>query len=256
MSKKKVVIGSLVFVVAGTILCFGLLANKFKTETKKMTPLATGEVLPGVYAIQDDFVNMFLVRTLTGYVGFDAGNDPEKITAGLQALNIEPARVRALFLTHSDADHVAAAGTFHGAVVYLSEAEEAMVDGSTWRAPLMKNRLAVNYSTIKDGAMVTVDGLEVQGLLTPGHTPGSMCFLVNDEFLFTGDTLSLIDGRVGLFNEFFNMDSACRRSPLIVSARFPMLRCCSLPTMVLLKIFRQLFQSGTSDGALSPFNKR
>jgi glyoxylase-like metal-dependent hydrolase (beta-lactamase superfamily II) len=34
-----------------------------------------------------------------------------------------------------------------------------------------------------------------------------MCYLVNDKYLFTGDTTALENGKVKPFNKFFNMDT-------------------------------------------------
>ncbi len=42
---------------------------------------------------------------------------------------------------------------------------------------------------------------------TPGHTPGSLCYLVDGRWLFTGDTISLKEGKAGPFVERFNMDT-------------------------------------------------
>ncbi len=41
---------------------------------------------------------------------------------------------------------------------------------------------------LDDGERITVGSLEFQVLHTPGHTPGSVCFLV-DQTVFSGDTL-------------------------------------------------------------------
>ncbi len=46
-----------------------------------------------------------------------------------------------------------------------------------------------------------------QIIITPGHTPGSMCYLINNKYLFTGDALSIKAGKIDKFNEFFNMDT-------------------------------------------------
>jgi glyoxylase-like metal-dependent hydrolase (beta-lactamase superfamily II) len=59
-----------------------------------------------------------------------------------------------------------------------------------------------------------VSGITVRGILTPGHTPGAMCFLIDEKYLFTGDSMSLLDGKVGLFNEMFNVDSEIQRESL------------------------------------------
>jgi glyoxylase-like metal-dependent hydrolase (beta-lactamase superfamily II) len=41
---------------------------------------------------------------------------------------------------------------------------------------------------VKEGDELTIAGLTIKVLHTPGHTPGSVCYLIENE-LFTGDTL-------------------------------------------------------------------
>ena len=48
--------------------------------------------------------------------------------------------------------------------------------------------------TFDDGDEIDVCGINIKVIATPGHTDGSVCFLV-DNLLFTGDTLFL--GSVG-----------------------------------------------------------
>jgi glyoxylase-like metal-dependent hydrolase (beta-lactamase superfamily II) len=45
-----------------------------------------------------------------------------------------------------------------------------------------------NVKTISDGDQIGVGGLNIQVLHTPGHSKGSVCFLI-DSLVFTGDTL-------------------------------------------------------------------
>ena len=42
---------------------------------------------------------------------------------------------------------------------------------------------------LSEGFTITVDDIRITVLHTPGHTPGSVCLLMNDDILFTGDTL-------------------------------------------------------------------
>ena len=60
------------------------------------------------------------------------------------------------------------------------------------------NRRSGNFQPISDGEEILVGRLPVQFLHTPGHTPGSQCFLV-EKNLVSGDTLFInACGRVDL----------------------------------------------------------
>ena len=131
-------------------------------------------------------MNMFLVEKEGKYIAFDAGGHAETIQKGLRKLQIDPLNVVAVFLTHTDYDHVAAAGLFKNAEVYVSKAEEQMIDGTTPRMLFFKNKLEVPYTTLADLQEVWANGTRVRGILTEGHTPGSMCYEVDGRLLFTG----------------------------------------------------------------------
>jgi hydroxyacylglutathione hydrolase len=52
---------------------------------------------------------------------------------------------------------------------------------------------------VKDGEMLKIGRLVLNFVHTPGHSPESMCVIVNDHFLLTGDTLFIGEcGRVDL----------------------------------------------------------
>ncbi|MBN2078922.1 MAG: MBL fold metallo-hydrolase [Spirochaetes bacterium] len=213
MKKWKFIAAAAAVVIGATAIFFGWTMFRFSTLTKTMCPLPTGEVVPGIYAVKDDFANMFLVKTANGYIAFDAGNDEKAVARGLEELSIDPSSVKALFLSHCDSDHTAAAGLFKDAVVYVPEMEKQMIDGTTARALIFKNKLDRKYSLMKDGETLTVGGVTVKAILTPGHTPGSTSFLVNGADLFIGDALALKEGRVCVLDDFVNMDpTTVRRS--------------------------------------------
>ncbi|MCX7710737.1 MAG: MBL fold metallo-hydrolase, partial [Clostridia bacterium] len=187
----------------------GLYGLKMQSEKSKMNPQATSEIIPGIYTIENDnFVNFYLIKNGEGYVAVDAGNSLESTRAEMDKLRIPPAKVEAVFLTHTDSDHVGALGLFKNARVYISSSEEQMINGKTARAiGLFKNSLKCKYEKVEDHQVIDISGLKVKGILNPGHTPGSMSYIVNDQYLFIGDAFSLKDQKAGIFNEFFNMDS-------------------------------------------------
>ncbi len=42
---------------------------------------------------------------------------------------------------------------------------------------------------LRDGQILNIDGIRIECILVPGHTWGHMVYLVDDEYLFTGDTI-------------------------------------------------------------------
>ena len=195
----------LVFVIGGIFIWYMLSA---KSEIKVMAPVETQQIVENVFSIRDTFVNMYLVKDGDQYVAIDAGNNADNVAYELKKLKISPDQVIALFLTHTDRDHVAAVKIFKKAQVYLSKPEGQLLNGQKSRFLIFANKIATKeYLLIDDQQQFTFGKMKVKGILTPGHTSGSMCYLVNDKYMFTGDALSLKNGRIDLFNVFFNMDS-------------------------------------------------
>ena len=76
--------------------------------------------------------------------------------------------------------------------------------------------------TVKEGDELELAGLKVKVLHTPGHTPGSVCYLIEGE-LFTGDTLFEYGwGRTDLpgGNEEQMKQSLARLMPIIRTTPF------------------------------------
>ncbi|TAL32927.1 MAG: MBL fold metallo-hydrolase [Spirochaetes bacterium] len=192
----------------------GAMTVRFVMETRKMSPLPTGIVAEGVYAVKDDYVNLFVIKKGDSIVVVDGAIDAGVVSAELAKLKIDPAQVRAVFLTHTDNDHVAAVGLFPRAKVYIGTEEEQLLDGRLHRMLIFNNSLTRSYEKLADGQVIVLGDIRVKAISTPGHTPGSFCFLVNDSLLFTGDTLALRDGAAMTFNELFNMDTATEETTI------------------------------------------
>lgn len=196
------------------LLLSGVLILAIYIEIRKMSSLETQKVVDGIYAVQDTYVNLFLIKGDNRYIAIDAGNNAARVQQALDRLQIDPQKVAAVFLTHSDADHIAGLSLFNNAVIYLSAAEEQMINGQTSRFLFLKNKLAYPYEGLEDNQLIDIAGLRVRGHLTPGHTPGSMCYVINDVYLFTGDSMSLKEGKADEFNDLFNMDSKTQQRSL------------------------------------------
>ena len=205
---KRILIGTGVL-IAVLLIVMGGFYFKMKSELKKMNVVDTKEVVHNVYAIKDSFVNMFLVKDSDRYVAIDAGNDIKAIGVEFKKLNIDPDKVVAVLLTHTDGDHVAAIKLFRNAKVYLAKEEEQMINGKTARMMNSHNKIdAKEYTLLNDRQTIKIGDISLQGILTPGHTPGSMSYLINDTYLFVGDAFGLKDGKVDKPNKFFSKDMA------------------------------------------------
>ena len=106
-------------------------------------------------------------------------------------------KAKYVLLTHCHFDHVGGASALQntGAKVFCSETEKPLIGT---RADLFElfGAPRIPYQideTLKDNETRELCGIQVQTLYTPGHTAGSVCYLVRGErgekYLFTGDTL-------------------------------------------------------------------
>jgi hydroxyacylglutathione hydrolase len=179
-------------------------------------PVDTGQVAEHVYAVRVRDVNMFIYADGEHAVAIDAAYAGDALFEELKRLPIPPESVTHLFLTHADVDHAGGLDAFPGAQVYLSREEEQMIDGTTARLLGFYHcpGLARAYSLLDDGAVVTVGTIRVRAIATPGHTPGSMSFLINDRVLFSGDTLALRNGRVYTFYRLINKNTTAQRESI------------------------------------------
>lgn len=111
----------------------------------------------------------------------DPGYDPHIVLRQAQQAG---KTVAAVLLTHGHFDHVGGVRGIAEAThcpVYLHEGELSMPEGIT-DGPLCYT------DTYGEGDVLSLAGLSIRVLHTPGHTPGSVC-LCCGEALFSGDTL-------------------------------------------------------------------
>lgn len=204
---KKIVLIGIGTLILVCLLVGGGFFYKFNSETKKMHSVATGNIVDNIYAIKDEFVNMYVLKDGNQYVVIDAGKDIDVVAAELRKLDINPDMVVAVLLTHTDMDHVAGIPLFKNAKIYFSKQEEMMLTGEKQKIPGVSNSISrKDYILLEDRQTLKIGNENFLSILTEGHTTGSMCYQVNDKYLFTGDILSLVDGKLGHSVKFFDLD--------------------------------------------------
>jgi glyoxylase-like metal-dependent hydrolase (beta-lactamase superfamily II) len=195
-------------IIAVLVLIFAGMSLKLKSEMKDFTPMETGQVVDNIFVVKDDFSNIFIVQDSTQYIVFDAGNNPATVAGEMEKLGINPDDVVAIFLTHSDGDHIGALGLFSKAKLLMSKEEVQMTDGTKSKFLWFGNTLPhTDYTLLDDREVVQIGNLKIEAILVPGHTSGMTAYFVNDKYLFTGDIASLKDGKIAPIPAFFDMDS-------------------------------------------------
>ena len=113
-------------------------------------------------------------------------------TIGLEKYidDIKKFDITAILLTHCHIDHIASAHLFD-APIYMSKIDAINIKdnrinlSNTFGIPFI---FPSNNIIGLDDEVLSLNNLKIECILTPGHTSGGMCFLINDS-LFSGDTL-------------------------------------------------------------------
>ncbi|MHA1911855.1 MAG: MBL fold metallo-hydrolase [Candidatus Kariarchaeaceae archaeon] len=205
-----IIITILIWIVG--IIVFLWLAKELFTAS--FSCIQTGKINEKLYAVKTNYVNFYIYKTEEATICFDAGYKEKSIKKEMEKVSIKPEEVTHVFLTHSDVDHVGGLGLFKNAHIFLSVDEEQMITRKTSRFPFIKNKPIENYQLLKDGEEVTLGETIVKGIATPGHTPGSMSYLLNKEFLFTGDTVTIKGGKIVSFYRMINMDTKTQKESI------------------------------------------
>ncbi len=170
------------------------------------------KIMDNVYVVPGVVSNTYILRDSDGLTIIDAGlpRSEKKILAYVSSLDMSPADVKRIFLTHSDIDHVgglAALQKVTGARTYASQIEaDAIAAGKPSRtirpSGFSMRRLVFRLlRPFMKAAPVKVDEIVAEGrtlpvlggsrvLETPGHTPGHISlFAPSIGVLFCGDSM-------------------------------------------------------------------
>jgi len=145
--------------------------------------------------------NCFLLRPEGGerLLIVDPGEEPERILAAAERIGGE---VEAILLTHTHFDHIGAVAPVAratGAPVYCPEIEVPVLADIMAFVPWEGFGPYESYDadeTVAGGEALSLAGLELDVIFTPGHSPGHVTYSVRgEEAIFSGDVL--FQGSVG-----------------------------------------------------------
>jgi len=191
------------------IACMLIFYLNFQHSIKTMKPAETALINDSVWCIRDQFVNAYVFKGKSSYLMIDAGISKKNFGRELTKMGIKPKLITAVFLTHTDGDHIGALSLFKNAAIYMSRDEEQMINGVSGKNKFFKTKWKNGpYTMIDDNDSLVIDGLSVKMLLTSGHTTGSCCYIVGSDYLVSGDNLTVRDGKYENFIEKFNMNTS------------------------------------------------
>jgi glyoxylase-like metal-dependent hydrolase (beta-lactamase superfamily II) len=147
------------------------------------------KIADGVHVVDEDkFVQSFLIEggDCAALIDSCAGGG-EDFKAAVLSLTDKPVK---FVVTHSDRDHTGGQEYFGVPFMHPAEYSRYFSQGNAMRtvAPLW------------EGEVVSLGGVELEVVLIPGHTPGSIALLDRaNRRLFVGDTVS--DAKIYMFGD-------------------------------------------------------
>lgn len=144
--------------------------------------------------VSECYTNCYICMNKDTKEGFivDPGDDELKISVNVSRLEMIP---KAILLTHGHFDHIGAVNQlkerYNIPVIVGAKEEKVLTDSRMNLSSMFGEPVKVNGDKfLEDGETFQVAGFDIQYILTPGHTPGSGCFYIEEEqVLFSGDTL-------------------------------------------------------------------
>lgn len=157
---------------------------------------------------------MKVVRILAGEFGsncwlvFDEATldaviiDPSPTVRKIKEILLERrVNLRCILLTHGHFDHMLACDTLrdeYGIPLAIHEADKENLTNSRLNAYRLFMGTDLVFRppeiTFRDGDVLDYGSVSIRVMHTPGHTPGSVCYFIDDA-MFTGDTI--FDGGIG-----------------------------------------------------------
>ena len=159
----------------------------------RLSPVKSCVVGEYITAVDCGLVNIYLYQRDGKTIVFDTGYSQRSTRQALSAVGVDPDSVSHVFLSHADFDHAGGIPVFSKACFLFSQAERRRPIRQSKHFRLVQTRF--HCRMLRDMETVDIGDIQIKAIHTPGHTGGSMAYLVDGKFLFSGDTLSIKRGK-------------------------------------------------------------
>jgi glyoxylase-like metal-dependent hydrolase (beta-lactamase superfamily II) len=217
--RYRIWIGGAVFFLIVVVLVF---ASDFRKPSLQIPVIdgTTTTVVAGVHLIGGLGPSAsYAVETTEGLILIDTGldDDATKLKAELESLGLDWKSLRAVFLTHVHGDHCGGAERLRaetGARIYAGQRDAAAIESGLSRDAFFSIFPMPNHSPhathvdepLQGGESISIGDVTIETIDTPGHTPGSVCYLVEYNglrILFSGDVIyRLGDNPLGTYSAY------------------------------------------------------
>ena len=171
-------------------------------------PLALGQ---HIYILGDLAPSAaYAIDTSSGLVLVDAGLKPDaaRLKSQFRRLGLDVNKLRAILLTHVHGDHTGGAESLRrmtGAKIYIGSGDAAVLRSggpreaffSIFSMPDDEPQPTTVNVELKGDEVLDFGDVRIRAIATPGHTPGSTCYLMERggfTALFAGDVISELVG--------------------------------------------------------------
>ena len=165
-------------------------------------PLNTGFIDKRVSCVREYVANIYFYTKDDYTIMIDAGYNYDRLAEKMRWININPKDIKDILITHQDTDHVGAIekgsdGLFSESTIYIGSIENEYLEGHKRRKvfwglyKLSRVHIDNKKVLIDEGQVFYIENIKVEAFLVPGHTWGHLVYLIDDAYLFTGDTIWL-----------------------------------------------------------------
>lgn len=164
-------------------------------------PLNTGHIDERVSCVREYVANIYFYKKDEHRIMIDAGYNYDRLAEKMKWLDIDPKDIREILITHQDTDHVGAIEKgsdelFRESTIYIGKIENEYLEGRKKRrvfdglVKLPQVHIENKKVLVDDGEVFYIGNIKIEAFLVPGHTWGHLVYLIDDVYLFTGDTIS------------------------------------------------------------------